>query len=74
MDALKGHFRNGCAQGSIGNGCAQQNRLFRRMYATIFWATDARKVWLGKSQMRATCFPDAGNLSNLLPLKMGEEK
>jgi len=44
------------------------------MYATIFWATDARKVWLGKSQMRATCFPDAGNLSNLLPLKMGEEK
>jgi len=50
-------------KGLLGYWCTQPERPFWRMYATDFWATDARKVW-GKSQMRATYIPDAHNPFN----------
>jgi len=56
------HETDAC-KGLYGHRCAQLERPFRRMHATDFWATDARKVW-GKSRMRATYILDACNPSN----------
>jgi len=50
-------------KGLLGHWYAQPERPFWRMHATDFWASDARKAW-GKSRMRATYIPDAGNPSN----------
>jgi hypothetical protein len=50
---LFGRGTNACNHKGDFNGCHWQHE-------TDFWATDTPKVW-NKSQMCATCIPDAGN-------------
>ena len=54
MDAHKGHFWNGCAQGSFGTLMRATRKAILTDACNGLWATDTRKVW-DKSRMHATC-------------------